>query len=232
MADDIELKTELLAGSRYFRELDPTLLRRIAGISRLRSFSPGDVLVRQGESADAMFVLASGLVEVYQEDARTGATRRIRTLAGGACFGEISFLVRRPRTASIRGKEAGRLLSVPAGDFDALVQKLPEVTIAMCRTLAEWIYSARSAKAYRFVKLQHFPIQTALVKQFGGKKIKYYRALPLSREGDRVVVAMLDPTDLHKIDGLRGEFPGCEIEAVVCSETDLTTFLKAAASGR
>ena len=144
----------------------------------------------------------------------------------GACFGELAFLTGRPRTASARAREDVVLLVLRASDFNILMHKLPPVAISTCKSLADWLYNTNGQIGYRFVKLASFPLQAEMVTHLPRKKIEYYRALPLHRDGNRVVVGMTDPTDLPTVDALRQEFPGCTIETVAIMESELDRFIK------
>ena len=67
---------------------------------RLHTYSPGQVVVSEGEAGDSLFVLASGEARVYVE----GPDRRhreVRRLASGDFFGEISLITGSPRTATV-----------------------------------------------------------------------------------------------------------------------------------
>jgi hypothetical protein len=71
----------------------------------------GDVVVRQGESADDMFLIGSGVFEAVVDG------QRVRTLQHGEHFGEIALLFDAPRTATVRCLQAGTLWRLRREDF-------------------------------------------------------------------------------------------------------------------
>jgi len=88
----------------------------------------GAVLVQQGDVADAFFVLLEGTADVFREAPREAlgqpqaeASGHIRTLEGGASFGEIGLLKHVRRTATVRAKSAVRVLRVPRELFMQIV---------------------------------------------------------------------------------------------------------------
>jgi CRP-like cAMP-binding protein len=71
----------------------------------------GDEIVRQGEPGDRFYVIDSGSVEVVV-DGRPGAS-----LGPGDYFGEIALLRDVPRTATVRAREDGLLLTLTHDAF-------------------------------------------------------------------------------------------------------------------
>lgn len=88
---------------------------------RARDVNKGDVLVKEGQSSDGLYLVLSGEVEV---DA--GGTR-IATLKEGEVFGEMSLLTRSPASASVRATRHTSLLRLPKQDFDLLILSHPQV---------------------------------------------------------------------------------------------------------
>ncbi len=65
-----------------------------------RAFEPGEMVVRQGDETDAVFVIASGIVTV-QLPAKNTAPTRISSLGPGAIFGEMGLIDGSPRSADV-----------------------------------------------------------------------------------------------------------------------------------
>lgn len=77
------------------------VLERLAGVETDVSFDPGALIVREGETADAMYVLVEGEVVVRAHREGGLPDRVICTLTGPAYFGEIGVIERIPRTATV-----------------------------------------------------------------------------------------------------------------------------------
>jgi CRP-like cAMP-binding protein len=88
---------------------------------RARDVKKGDVVVKQGQSSDGLYVILSGEVEV---DANGN---RIAALKEGEVFGEMSLLTRSPASATVRATRHTSLLRLPKQDFDSLILSHPQV---------------------------------------------------------------------------------------------------------
>jgi hypothetical protein len=71
----------------------------------------GDILVRQGDSAEDMFLISSGAFDTSIDG------EYVRTLHHGDHFGEIALLFNAPRTATVRCTQAGELWRLRRDDF-------------------------------------------------------------------------------------------------------------------
>jgi Cyclic nucleotide-binding domain len=71
----------------------------------------GDVVVRQGEPAEDMFLISSGVFDAEVDG------QRVRTMHQGDHFGEIGLLFGVPRTATVRCVQAGALWRLRREDF-------------------------------------------------------------------------------------------------------------------
>ena len=88
---------------------------------RARDVKKGDVVVKQGQSSDGLYVILSGEVEVDANGARIAALKE------GEVFGEMSLLTRSPASATVRATRHTSLLRLPKQDFDQLILSHPQV---------------------------------------------------------------------------------------------------------
>ena len=84
-------------------------------------FTDGEVIVRQGDVGDQMYVVQSGSVEVVLES--DGTERRLSTMAAGDFFGEIALFDKIVRSASIRAVGEACVLSI---DKRTLLKRISE----------------------------------------------------------------------------------------------------------
>lgn len=91
-----------------------------------RTFEPGKYLLRQGDEATALFLVASGQVEVVGKDA-DGDELRIATLGPGDVVGEISLVLRRPANADVIATHPTVALELTSASFQAAIRKYPEL---------------------------------------------------------------------------------------------------------
>jgi NADH:ubiquinone reductase (H+-translocating) len=96
--------------------------RRSPGVRR-EYFEPGQVIFREGDHGDSLYVVTGGEVEVVRE--RAAGETPLRRLGRGECFGEIALVSDRPRTATVRAVSASNVLAVDRDAFQALFATLP-----------------------------------------------------------------------------------------------------------
>ena len=122
-----------------FERLTPEDLQRVAMVASERSFAPEEVLVRQGDPGDELFVILEGRVRIVVTDDQ-GTSRLIRTYAEGDHIGELAVLRERPRAATMVA-DGGlvRTLVLDGGGLTAILRERPDAAMAMLATLAERI---------------------------------------------------------------------------------------------
>lgn len=131
-----------------FASLPNHARRELAAAARWVHLPGGHHLFHQGDVADALALVWSGRLEVVEEqrDEQSGATDEqvISVLGRGAWVGELSLLTGAPRSAAIRARRDSQLIIVPAAAFERVVEREPELGLAMARVLAQQLQ--RSAK--------------------------------------------------------------------------------------
>jgi putative peptide zinc metalloprotease protein len=114
---------ELLESAPIIGALADDDLNELAGRVSRRRCAPFSAVVRQGQAADAFFVIRRGVFEVTVDAGATGGERVVRRLARGDVFGEIGLVERRPRTATVRAVTAGEVFVIDAGTFDRVLSR-------------------------------------------------------------------------------------------------------------
>jgi NADH dehydrogenase len=95
---------------------------RALGVRR-EYFEPGQVIFREGDRGDWLYVVTDGEVEVLRSS--TEGETALRRLGAGECFGEIALVSDRPRSATVRAVSASNVLAVDREAFQALFATLP-----------------------------------------------------------------------------------------------------------
>lgn len=91
----------LLEQLDMFSSASRAVLERVAAAAHEVAFSAGTTIIREGEPADALYVLSRGEVEVTARGETGGPQRHLRTMLAPSYFGEIGVLRRIPRTATV-----------------------------------------------------------------------------------------------------------------------------------
>ena len=121
-----------LAMVGIFAELSPDDRRAMEAELETMSLERGAVLVRQGDRAEALYVVVSGRFEVHIRG-RDGA---IAEIGAGSPIGEIAFLAGGERTATVIAARDSLVLRLGRAEFDRLCQRTPGIWRALTATLA------------------------------------------------------------------------------------------------
>ena len=121
----------MVARVPVFADLGAAAIAEIMDLLHSRTVPRGDVIVRRGEAADAMYFILSGEVEIEIKD---GQHPR---LGAGEFFGEIAILNDEPRTATVRACEETQLLVLQSHDLERLMDRVPEIGRRMQRVASE-----------------------------------------------------------------------------------------------
>jgi len=119
-----ELETSLRNCS-CFSVLSDEELAAIRDQSHLRHFKLGQVVFRQGDAGDGLYVVHSGKVRVLHEE-RSDETP-LNTLFAGDHFGELSLVSDEPRSATIRSAADSTLIQIPAEAVKNLLEQNSEL---------------------------------------------------------------------------------------------------------
>ncbi len=99
----------------------------------------GEWLFRQGESADCMYLLARGRLQVWmaRADARDAGEHLIAEVGPGEMIGEVGMLTGGQRSAGLRAVRSSLLLKMSSDAFDRLVQRHPALMRRVAGGIAE-----------------------------------------------------------------------------------------------
>jgi CRP/FNR family transcriptional regulator, cyclic AMP receptor protein len=111
-----------------------SILDKCAGVPRKR-FAPGVVLLSEGETSGRLYVLAEGSVEVLR-----GETQVAVIGEAGSVFGEMSVLLKRPHTATVRA--ASPVVVFVFEDAESFLKSNPEIAFFVGKLLAERLNAA------------------------------------------------------------------------------------------
>lgn len=117
---DFVVTFAMVARVPLFAHLDAAAIADLVAILRARTVPAGTTIIRKGERGNAMYLIASGSVEVES------AAAKVR-LEEGDFFGEMALLSREPRTATVTALRPTDLLVLDADDFNRLVDRLPDI---------------------------------------------------------------------------------------------------------
>jgi uncharacterized membrane protein len=117
-------ETALLAHVPLFERLNEEERELLASHLDEVRLTPGETIFKRGDPGDAIFIVASGEVEVFVEDT-TGQRIVFETAKAGDFFGELSLLDGNPRSASALAIAPTLVLRVDRDDMELLFKRHP-----------------------------------------------------------------------------------------------------------
>lgn len=129
---------EALRQSPLFEMLSDAEVGVLAGMARARKFARGEIVFREGDAGDSLFVLASGEVDVVVGDG--SGERSLAVLGPPASFGEMSLVDREVRSATVRARKECVALQLGADDLAAFRKRSRDgftlFLVNVCRVLS------------------------------------------------------------------------------------------------
>ncbi|KPK59993.1 MAG: hypothetical protein AMJ59_08375 [Gammaproteobacteria bacterium SG8_31] len=107
----------------------------MAGLGRL--YQDGEIIFRQGETGNCMYVVQDGTVEAIAES--NGEEVVLRTLGKNDFFGEMALFEKDVRTATIRAVGPARVLTIDRRNFLRGVVEDPSLAMRMVKTMSHRI---------------------------------------------------------------------------------------------
>jgi MFS family permease len=95
----------------FFASATRNVLERLAGLATEEPVPAGTAIVREGDPAEALYVLVDGEVEVTARG-EAGEEHTIRRMSAPSYFGEIGVLEHIPRTATVTAITDARVLRI------------------------------------------------------------------------------------------------------------------------
>jgi glutaminase len=109
--------------------LPPASRSRIEPLLERRSYAKGELVCRQGDAGDEVFLIESGLFSAVLGPPAVDTPLRFATFSPSVCFGEIAFLSRSPRTANVVAEQPGSCLVLTRALYQQLEREHPQVVI-------------------------------------------------------------------------------------------------------
>lgn len=96
--------------------------------------SPGERIFTEGEVGTTMFIVQSGRIRLFHEDA--GKPALVAEMEKGDFFGEMSLLEATPRSMSAEAIDGAELIEINSTTFDRMIRSNIEIAVRMLRKLS------------------------------------------------------------------------------------------------
>jgi predicted acylesterase/phospholipase RssA/CRP-like cAMP-binding protein len=167
-----------LASNALFARVDPATLAAFDTDGHWVHLAGGQTLFRQGDSADALYLVARGSLQVIVEEP-DGRERIVDTLGRGALVGELALLLNDTRTATVIARRDSDLVRIDKAAFDQLIDTYPSIAVGIARMLG-----ARLKRTTRFTGIDSRIRTVALLPIAPGASTYAF--------GERLIAALAD----------------------------------------
>lgn len=125
---------ELLRRVPVFAEIEPAKLKLLAFMSERVAYDAGQTLCRQGDPADAAYLIIEGEADIILESPAGPVT--VATLGANDIVGEMGILGDAPRNATVRAQCRLVCLRIAKEPFMRMVREFPNMAVSIMRELA------------------------------------------------------------------------------------------------
>jgi CRP/FNR family cyclic AMP-dependent transcriptional regulator len=130
----------LLAKVPVFETLSKEDLERVGEVAVPRSFSPAEVVFREGDASDTCYIVRSGHARAIRAHG-DGRTITLANFGTGDIFGELAMFERESRSATVEATSEMQVIAILGGDMRRLLTGHPDMAfklvIALGRRLRE-----------------------------------------------------------------------------------------------
>ncbi|MFN9488428.1 MAG: SulP family inorganic anion transporter [Betaproteobacteria bacterium] len=124
-------------GMALFAGMDDAEISVFERLLERHELAHGDMLFREGDPGDRLYLLARGAVSIKLSLGRDGRARRLATFVPGVFFGEAGLMDGEPRSADAFAKgERVVLYSLTAQALDTVLREQPQLGVKFYRNLS------------------------------------------------------------------------------------------------
>jgi PPM family protein phosphatase len=124
-AKKLQLKREILARMPLFRPLNDREILRVLQVTDVITYGPGEVVIREGDKGEELFIVLSGQLKV----SRNGA--ELATLPQGAHVGEMALVRSQPRSATVVSDGTSELMVIRRQEFFEILRKEHQLAVKL-----------------------------------------------------------------------------------------------------
>ena len=128
--------TDLLRTMDIFEALPAEELAKIAPLLRERRLAEGEVLCREGDPGDALFIVTGGRIRLSTFDPG-GKEKVLAHFTDGQFFGEMALLTGAPRSATASADTDSQVLVLAKQDFDPLLATHARIMREMLKVVSQ-----------------------------------------------------------------------------------------------
>lgn len=127
---------DVLRQCAFFASLRDASIAELLRIGQRRMGRMGEILFSEGDPADALFVLESGVVDLLKHSPE-GKEQLVRTVGRGEVFAEAAMFAGEAYPATAVVRRDAELLAIRKDRFLSLVRRQPDIAFAIMGAMAK-----------------------------------------------------------------------------------------------
>ena len=136
---DLAESIRMLGGVPLFSGLNQPCLKLLAFASDRLNYRDGEVLFKQGDTADCAYLIEKGTVEVFAET--EDGPLKLTELGPNEVFGEMALFLSSGRSATVVASGPITVLKIDGEMFLQVVTENPAAALAIMKALSERVIS-------------------------------------------------------------------------------------------
>jgi small-conductance mechanosensitive channel/CRP-like cAMP-binding protein len=133
---ELAARIEVLSRLHLFASLTDAERETLAAELTEAPYLAGDIVSREGDVSDSMFILARGTVDIFRGGSN-GERQHLAKLTAPECFGEMGLLTGQARVATVIAETEVLCYRLERSGFDATLRARPALAEAISHTVAE-----------------------------------------------------------------------------------------------
>ena len=174
------LRSEL-ANLPLFEALEPASLHELMGCVRAVVLAQGQILFRQGDPANALYLVVEGAVVPIAEGAEGEGRRKLAVIERGDFVGEIGLMTKQPRNATVAALVETKLVALDRGVLVPLMRREPRLAQTILRFLRARMLDRQIRSNLFFAAFAHAE-RGAVARQFRLLEVKHGTRVALQGE--------------------------------------------------
>ncbi|WP_197495785.1 cyclic nucleotide-binding domain-containing protein [Acidihalobacter yilgarnensis] len=150
---------EFIKDSPLSQDLTATDCEVLENIMGLRHLDAGEVVIREGETDQTVYLVAQGRVRVVQE-AAVGEPLLLHVLGPGGLCGEMGFVDGAPHSATLIAEHDSVLLSLERASFESLIETHPHVVYHVMRAIIRLGHAVLKRMNQHHLEMNNYITQT------------------------------------------------------------------------
>jgi len=121
-------------------DLDAASRKSIDDACARLTLVPKEIIYHQGEPADAVYIVALGVVEAVTFSPDKKQSRTVAMMSQGEFFGDLAVFTDHARLATVRARESSEVWRIGKDEFLQLMKTIPELGLFFSQILAQRLY--------------------------------------------------------------------------------------------